>query len=288
MASVVTDLTQVSEQVAKFWKPVFNDELWCQVVLPRLVPTESVPAGMRGDTIYVSEVKNLAGALQDVSACTFESEALSMERVAVPIDKRAYAALKFCDVVELQTALSLQNAQVRQAMARGMADQINGHFYATVSCATDNNGVANLTADELTSLTKQADEKCWPDGDRWLLVDECYKKDLLDSTILTNSDFGAADRPVINGVFTLRRYGWNIIFDYTQPFKDELNGGAAGVALAFTTGFLLHGQGYQNRIKMSDNHGDCEWAVTATIDSVFGVAVGTDGAEKCITTRTGV
>ena len=290
MASVITDfnIAAIADQAAKYWSPMYRDELYCQTVLPNLVPTETMPDAIKGDIIYVSEVKDLTGTLQSKDTCTFESEALDVERVAIPCDKRAYAALKFCEVVELQTALSLDNAQVRQAMQRGMLNQINSHFYSAVVCNNELASTANLDADVLTSLTKQADDLCWPQASRWLLVDSCYKKDLLDSAILTNSDFGAADAPVINGVFVLQRYGWNIIFDYTTPMKTELNAGAPGVGLAFTDGFLLQAKGYDSRVKVSDAHSSCEWAYNMTVDSIFGVAPGTSGGDKCIVVKTGV
>jgi len=287
MASVVTDLTQVSEQVAKYWKPEFENELYCQAVLSSLLPKETMPSAIKGDIIYVSEVGDLTGVLQNKSDCTFESEALNMSRVAIPCDKRAYAALKFCDIVELQTSLSLTNAQVRTAMARGVTHQINTHLYTTVVCNNEIASTPNLDADVLTTLTKQADDLCWPSQGRTLIVDSCYKKDLLDSAILTNSDFGATDTPMINGVFVLQRYGWNIVFDFTDPIKTSLNAGAPGVGLAFVDGFLLMAEGYQNRIKMSDAHATCEWALNMTVDSIFGAAPGTSGADKCIVVKTG-
>jgi hypothetical protein len=288
MASVVTDLTlaQIQEQVAKYWVPVYNQELRCKEILPALIPRVQMPDAVKGDTIYVSEVKDLAGDLRALSDCSFESEALQVERVAIPCDQRAYAALKFCDVVELQTALSLENAQVRMAMMNGMLGQINSHLYGQIVCNTINATVPSFDADQITTLTKQADDLCWPENDRWLLVDSQYKKDMLDSAILTNSDFGAADSPVIGGTFVLQRYGWNIVFDNTAPFKASLNAGQPGVALAYTSGFLLMCEGYANRVKMSDSHSSCEWALNATVDTIFGAAPGTAGADKCIVTKT--
>lgn len=284
-----TTLTEVANQIQEFWNPVFAEELRLKQIFPALVDASDriAPGSIisQGNKVRVSQVNEMTGVNQAASVCTYVTEALATQNIDVTIDQRAYAALSFCDTVELQSQINLQRADVREAMIRGMLGQINTFLYGLVAPTTTQSAVASINAAKLTELGQLADDAGWPEDDRWLLVDPLYKKNLLDDATLTSADFGATDRPVIGGQMVLERYGWKILMDNSAAFKTALNGGAAGVALAFTRNFMHYIPQVDTRFKLSDAHSNNEFVIKATVDSIYGAGLGNEGADRHIVVK---
>lgn len=287
-----TTLTTVADQIRQEWAPVFEQEFREKHLLANLV--DKSPGGLsnirQGDTIRVSQINEMTGELKTVGvdADAFTPEALTLQKVDVKVDKRALASAVFDDLVELQSQVSLANPDFRSAAAHAMNKQINNHLYSLVApsaVAPDHarNGIANLTATELTTLTQLADQADWPEGNRWLLVDPRYYKDLLDSNTLTSSDF-VPDAPVVGGRIVAQRYGWNIAMDNSAAMTTNITPVAgSGAALAFVPSFMYMVMQQGPSVRISDRHSNNEFKIGFSIDSVFGAILGNDGATKHIT-----
>lgn len=278
----ITDVSCVENQIVDQWIPQFAEYLRCRTVIPGIIPQLADPTAQRGCKLRVSQVVNVVGAKQPKEDCDFTTEKLQMVHADIELKDRVYAAVEFCDIVELISQVNLGNAQVRNRLADAVADQINACAYAAVDCNKEESiGADPLEANFLTKLTKCADQLCWG-ADRWLVVGPCLKQELLDTCKLTDNDFGASDSPVIGGQFTLRRYGWNIVYDGSSALIDTFGGGEERTGLAFTNGFLWSANGYQNRVKISDLHSNCKWSTLLSIDSLVGFGPGPDSADRCI------
>lgn len=285
-----TELANVVNQVQQFWGPQFSMEFREKFTLPQLI--DRTPGGIgrisQGDRIRVSQVNKTVGQTRTSAECDFTPELLQVQHVDIVCDKRAVSSLEFCDLVELKSQINMQRADVREAMRHGMLDQINTCVYQTVAPTVEQTGEATIDAAKLTELTQLADEAYWPEDQRWLLVDPAYRKALLDDATLTSADFGATDRPVIGGQMVLQRYGWNIVMDNSAAMKTVLNGGAAGVAMAFTPTWASMVTAREDNIQISDRHSNYEFKLVMSIDTVFGVDLNNDGADKHIVVRSGV
>ena len=289
-----TNLTEVTGQIQEFWSPTFAEELRLKQIMPMLLDaSDRIKPGSiirQGNKVTVSQVNELTGVNQAVTTKTYVSEALSVSEIDITINQRAYASLEFVDVVELQSQINLQRADVREAMMRGMMNQINTNLYGLVAPTTEETGVAagSFDAQKLTELQQIADDLGWPEDDRWLVVDPTYYKALLDSQTLTNNDFGATDRPVIGGQLVLERYGWQILKDNSAAMKTAINGGAAGVALAFTRNWAHFVPQTGVIFKASDAHSNNEFSIKSTVHQIYGSALGVDGADRHYVVRSGV
>lgn len=285
-----TELADVINQIVKVWGPNYSQQYRQSFVMPALIDRNvgGVQALSQGDTVRVSQVNKLTGQLRTTAQCDFTPETLATQYVDVTIDKRAVASLEFCDLVEMMSQINLQRQDVRDAMKHGMLSQINSEVYGIVAPTVEQTAIATIDADKLTELTKLADEAFWPSDDRWLICDPQYKKDLLDDATLTSADFGASDNPVIGGQLVLNRYGWKILMDNSAAFKTVLNGGAGGVAMAFTSDWAHMLVAAEDRVKISDRHSNYEFKLVMSVDTIFGLSLSNDGADKHIVVRTGV
>lgn len=284
-----TELSDVVNQVQQFWGPQFSQEFRQSFVIADLI--DRTPGGLssisQGDRVRVSQVNALAGQSRATTECDFTPETLSVQHVDIICDKRAVASLEFCDLVELKSQINMDRQDVRDAMRHGMLSQINTEIYSVVAPTTEQTSIANIDADKLTELTKLADEEFWPENERWLLVDPQYRKDLLDDATLTSADFGATDSPVIGGQMVLERYGWKIVMDNSAAFKTALNAGGGGVALAFHPSWASMVIARQDNIEVSSRHPSLKFGMIMSVDTVYGVDLGNDGADKHIVVRTG-
>jgi hypothetical protein len=285
-----TNFSDVVNQVIHYWGPVYSEEFRQKFVLPALI--DRTPGGLStlsmGDRVRVSQVNKTTGQIRTTAQCDFTPELLATQYVDIICDKRAVSSLEFCDYVELMSQINIQRADVREAMRHGMLSQINTVVYGVVNPTVEQTAVATIDAAKLTELGKLADEAFWPEDQRWLLVDPLYKKQLLDDATLTSADFGATDVPVIGGQVVLERYGWKIVMDNSAAMKSVLNASAAGVALAFTPSWASMVVAREDQIKISDRHSNYEFKVVMSVDTVFGVGLNNDGADKHIVVRTGV
>ena len=291
----ITELEDVTNQIATIWSPLFTDELRETHVLVNLIDkTHESDFNKSNDEARISQYD--AGTGQDLvidriaatdDACDFTPVAQSMSNVDLKINRRAVSSREFCDTVALLSQVDPNSDKLRQVMAFEVGEVINNHLYSLVvpSAAAPDHVLAStgtLNAGILTTLTKLADGAKWPMGNRWLLVDPFYNKDLLDSTTLISADF-VGDRPTVAGRIMSERFGWKIVMDNSAGLQTL--GGAPGSAIAFIPEFM-HWASPRSQFKISDTHSSLKFGTVMSADTVYGAVQGIDGDEKVILIKT--
>lgn len=278
----VTTLAEVTNQIQKYWSPLFTKELRASLLLGSLVDKKYEGAIARqGDTVRVSQVNAPTGQLLTVGvdADSFNSEAISTSYVDIKADKRAVASYEFADLVELQSQLSQDNPAVMEALRYAMSKQINDYLYSLVNPSTSSpdhliSGVTDFNASQLGAVRTLAAQAKWPDMPGWyLMLDPQYYGDMLNASTIVSSDFGASDAPVIGGKIGLKRYGFNIFEDNSRP---------ADFGLAFHPDFMHMVSQTEVQVKISDLHAQKKFGVVMSVDMVFGAKLGINGNLKHI------
>jgi hypothetical protein len=282
----VTNIGDVSNQVQKFWAPLFTKELRESLLLGALVNKEyQGDLKRQGDTVYVSQINAPSGALKTVGtdADAFDSEQLSMSRISIQANKRAVASFEFEDLAVLQSQLDAQDSEMRMALNFAVAQQINDYLASLVSPSTSApdhtvTGVSDFNASAVSNVRKLAAQAKWPLGKPWyILADPSYYSDILNAATLTSSDYGASDAPVISGQVALKRYGFNILED---------NSKSTDTALAFYPDFMHLVMQQEAQVKISDLHSQKRFGYVISVDVIFGAALGISGGNKHITVTT--
>lgn len=274
-----TTLTQVANQIQKFWSPIFTKELRAKLLLGSLVNKDySGEIKRGGDTVYVSQVTAATGALKTVGtdAGSFDTDTLSTKRIAVKADKRAVAAFEFEDLVDLQSQISAENSDVRDALLYGCMNQINSHLYSLVAPSVANTitGVTNLDAAKLGEIRTKAAQAKWMRDKGWFaLLDPQYYGDLLNATTMVSADYGN-DKPLVAGQIVERKMGFNVLEDDSR---------AADYGLFFHPDFMHLVMQTEPTFKVSDLHSNKKFGYVISVDVIFGAALGIDGDKKHIT-----
>jgi hypothetical protein len=274
-----TTLTQVANQVQKFWSPIFTKELRAKMLLGSLVNKDyqgQIQKG--GDTVYVSQIGAATGALKTVGtdAGSFDTDTLATKRVAVKADKRAVAAFEFEDLVDLQSQIDGTSSEIRDALMYGVMNQINTHLYSLVAPAAAHvvTGVTNFDATELGKVRTKAAQAKWMKEKGWYgLLDPQYYGDLLAAQTMVSGDYGN-EKPLVGGQLVERKMGFNILEDDSR---------AADKALFFHPDFMHLVMQTTPTFKVSDLHSNKKFGYLISVDVIFGAALGIDGDKKHIT-----
>jgi hypothetical protein len=278
----VSDLSVVTNQVQKFWSPMFMEELRASLLIGSLVNKEydgEIKQG--GDTVYVSQLNAPTGELRTVGtdADAFGTDQLSMSRISISANKRAVGAYEFTDLAQLQSQLGDKDSTIRQALVYAVSKKINDYLYskcAPSASAPDHllNSVANLDATALLTMRKLAAIAKWEKSKGWwLLCDPVYMNDLLGAQTMTSRDYVEGEQPVVAGQIANKRFGFNILED---------NGLSTSQALAFHPDFLHLVMQKQIQFKISDLHNQKKFGYVISADLIFGAELGVAGANKHI------
>ena len=286
-----TFIGDVSNQIQKFWSPLFEEELKEQTLLPSLVSKKyagSIKAG--GDTVYVSQINRPTGEIRTIGtdADTFNTEKLSTSRVSIQASKRIVAAFEFEDMVMLQSQIGDQDSAIRKALLESVEIQLNNYLYSVVSpsTATPNHllsGVSDMNAAQINIMRKLASQSQWSRNEGWwLLADPSYYSDILNASTLTSQDYVAGETPVVGGQIVNKRFGFNILEDNSAGLL-TLSPASAGAdcALAFHPDFTHLVMGQPN-FKVSDLHSNKQFGFVISVDMWCGAALGNDGDIKHI------
>jgi len=275
-----TTLAAVTDQVQKFWPPLFMDELRKSAMLAGIVNKEyqgEIKQG--GDTVYVSQINAPTGENRTVGtdADAFETDQLSMSRIAVAADKRAVAAYEFDDLAMLQSQLGSKDSDIRKALMYAVEQQMNTHLYSKVAPSTSApdhliNSVTNFDASQLQALRILAAQAKWEKSKGWwVLADPVYYGDNLAATTLTSKDYVGDESPVIGGQIANKRFGFNILED---------NSLATDQAVVFHPDFLHLVMQKSVRFKVSDLHSQKKFGFVISADILYGAALGISGSKK--------
>jgi len=281
-----TNLTDVQYQVQKYWSPVATKQLRESLLLGSIVNKEfSGEIRKGGDQVRVYSVAAPSATTKTVGAVdsnTFAPAAISTSYVDVKADKHVTAAFEFADEVELMSLIDRQNPEVMSSLVFAVEKAVNSALYAALvpsAAAPDHQIVkASMDASALLEVRKLAATAKWDPAKGWYgLLDPKYYSDVLAAQTLVSSDFGAADTPVIGGRVGLRRYGMQLAED---------NSLAEGTAFFLHPDALLMVMAKEMAIKLSDLHPVGKHGVLMSVDLIFGVALGIEGAKKCIKVTT--
>jgi|SRR3990167_1740294 len=280
--SAVTTLTEVTNQIQKFWSPLFMEELRATMLLGSLVNREyqgEIREG--GDTVYVSQINAPTGQLKTVGtdADTFEPEALSMSRISIQASKRAVGAFKFQDLAVLQSQLESEESQIRQALLFAVDSQINTYLYSLVAPSTSSpdhelSSVTDLNNAQLSAIRVLAGEAKWDRLKPWYgLCSPAHYMDIADDTQLGSSDYVGEDKPLLSGRLGMPRYGFNI-------FEDTSRSG--DYSIFFHPDFMHLVTQKEVQFKISDLHPLGQFGYQISADVIFGAALGISGSVKHI------
>lgn len=279
----ITRVADVSNQVQKFWAPLFMKELRAKLLLGGLVNKEyEGEIKQKGDTVYVSQINAPTGELKTIGTDdnSFEAEALSTSRISIAANKRAVAAYEFEDLVTLQSQLEAEDSAIRDALLFAAMKQINTYLYSLVSPSASapdhiiaSAASSDLASADLITMRNLAANAKWLKNKPWyMLLSPDFYGDLLAKTVITSGDF-AADQPAVSGNIAQSRFGWNIMED------DSLSG---DYALAFHPDFLHLVMQTMPTFKVSDQHANKRFGYVISVDAIFGAALGIAGNVKHI------
>ncbi len=277
-----TVIGDVTDQVQKYWAPLFMKELRESLLLGALVNKDyqgEIKAG--GDTVYVSQINALTGSLGTVGtdADTFTTQKVSMTRIAITANKRATAAYEFEDLATLQSQLDSQDSELRASLLYAVQQQVNDYLYTLVAPSTaapDHTitGVADLNATQMSIVRIAAATAKWDRSKPWYaLLDPSYYGDVLDDATLASSDF-TGDRPMVGGQIVMPRFGFNVLED---------NSKSVDTGLFFHPDFMHLVMQTMPTIKVSDLHSQKRFGYVISADMIFGAKLGVAGNLKHIT-----
>lgn len=275
-----TDLAQVTDQIQKYWSPVFTKRLRENLLLAGLVNKDYEGAiAAQGDTVRVSQIVDLTGSLTTVGtdADTFATEQLSTTYIDIKADKRAVAAVEFSDLVQLQS--QIDQAKVQDPMMFAIAKQMNDYLYSLVAPSNSApdltiTGVSAMDVANLGVARLNAGTQKWRNDGSWFaLLDSTYWTDLLVNATLSNSQF-VQDAPLVGGQAERRLMNFRM-------FED--NSRAAKTSLFAHPDFMHLVQQTSVQVKVSDLHSQKRFGYVMSVDLVFGAKLGIQGNLKHLT-----
>lgn len=276
-----TTLTEVTNQIQKYWAPVTTNKLRETLLLPELVSKDyEGEIKKAGDTVYVSQVDDLDGQNLTVGtdADAFSTEKVTTTRVAVQANKRAVVAVEFNDLVELQSQIDKDS--VRDPMIYALNKQINTYLYSLVapSSSSPDHQIAPASAGTLAvadmgTIRKLAGEAKWDKAKPWVgLLSPAYHVDITTNTTVASGDY-TDGMPLVAGEAPRKLMGFNL-------FEDTSRTGDYG--LFFHPDFMYFVRQTQVQVKISDLHPLGRFGYKMSIDIVYGAILGLSGEDKHI------
>jgi hypothetical protein len=283
----------VSDQVQRFWAPMFMDELKESTILPSLVnKAYQGEIKAQGDRVRVSQINRPTATRKQVGSGheTFSTTQLSTSYVDIVADQVITAAYEFDDLVQLQSQIGAQDSKIRQGLLESVQLELNKYLYSLVSPSTSSpdhlrSGITDFNASELNINRKLASQARWmKDGGWWALLDPSYMSDVLNAQTLTSSDYVGDDRPVVGGMPVNKRFGFNIVEDNSMAFgaKPAVVTANEDVGLLFHPDFLHLVMQMEPNYEVSSLHSNKQFGYVISIRLIVGAKIGIDGAKKHI------
>lgn len=275
-------LAEVTNQIQKYWSPLFTKQLRESLLLGALVNKQYQGQIQRqGDTVRVSQVNAPTGQLLTVgtNADSFSPDLISTSYVDIVADKRAVASYEFQDLVDLQSQISQNNPEVMEALNFALGKKINDYLYTLVSPSTSSpdHSIASVTdfnASQLAACRVLAAQAKWRMEPGWYgLLDPQYYQDILNAATLVSSDYVQGDAPVVSGQVGTKRFGFTL-------FED--NSRSADYGLLFHPDFMHLVMQSEVQVKISDLHSNKQFGYVMSVDVVFGAKLGINGNVKHI------
>ena len=276
----LTNLSDVNNQVQKFWSPIFTQELRKRLLIGSLVNRDyegEIKQG--GDTVYVSQVIAPAGESKATSDNTFTPEKLQTARIGVTANRRAIASFEFADIVALQSQLTAEKSEIRDALLFSVQNIIDTYVKTLIVPHADNviPSIAAMNTAALRSVRVQAGKMHWLKNKQWFgLLDSEYYGDVLADPVLSSAEHNAGDATIVAGEVTKKRMSFNLLED---------DGMAEKTGTFFHPDFMHLVIQREVQIKVSDLHANNKLGYLISADVIYGSALGIDGDKKVITVK---
>jgi hypothetical protein len=281
-ATLISDL---SNQINKYWAPTWKEDLLETSLLANLVSKEYEGEIKRGgDTVYSTQVTRPTGQRKAKGSGHeyFATEKLTTSRITITADQVISAAYEFDDLLDLQTDLEKNDSLIRNNLLQAMNIQLNTYLYSFVNATTPIATVTDFNAAQVAALRKFAGQNKWrTDKDWYILCDPSYHSDLLSAATLTSADY-TPDQPVVSGQIGMKRYGFKIFEDNSDGLIDVIaaEGGTdtADVAVAFHPDFLHLAAQMQPTFEVASLTSNKQFGYILVGKMVCGAALGHDSA----------
>lgn len=276
----VTDLAAVTNQVQKFWAPIFMPELKAGAKLPALVNRDyEGEIKAQGDTVKVSQliIPDAQERTVGTDADTFDSQSLATAQVNVVANKRIVVALEITDLATLQSQLDSKDSEIRAGLLLSCQRRLNKSLYALVApsaSAPDHiiNSVSSFDGTQASAARMRAAQARWMKNKPWYgALDPSFYNDMLNAQTITSRDYVGGETPVIGGELANQRFGMTW-------FEDDALATDQGVI--FHPDFLYLVMQTQPTFKLSDLHNQKKFGYLLSVDFIYGAALGIDGAKK--------
>jgi len=283
--SGLTDLSAVENQIQTKWSSVFMAELRETFMLQSLCSKEyEGEIKNENDTVRITQINAPSSTLKTIGtdSDTYEANVLDTSYVDLKATKRAVSAMKFTDLVQIQSIIDpTKNPGIRNALMHDIGTQINTYLYSLMVPSTSSpdhtiGSTATLTEALIATMRENASIAKWPKASPWYcLMGPSYYSDFLAINGVVGIDYGFQDQARVGGQFSQDRYGFKIYEDNSIPTATSL--------ISFLPEALLFAAQTEPRIKLSDLHSNGEFGFSLSIDMVFGAKLSIDGAKKCYT-----
>jgi len=280
-----TLLADVSNQVNKYWAPVWKEELLETNILANLVSKEyegEIKQG--GDTVYSTQISRPTGQRKATGSGNdyFATEKLSTSRISIVANQTISAAYEFESLLQIQTDLEKNDSVIKANLMQAMAIQLNNYLYSFVNHASPIASVTDFNASQVSALRKYAGQQKWGYAKPWyILADSSYWSDVLNATTLTSGDH-VADQPVVSGQIGSKRYGFNMFEDNSAGLLSVIanEGGtdSEDVAFAFHPDFLHLVMQMQPEFEVVSLTSNKQFGFIIVGKMLAGAALGHDGA----------
>lgn len=217
-----------------------------------------------GDTVNVQQIVAPTGEIITDDKQQFESQTMSVNRIAITANKRASAAFEFTDLAQLQSMAFQADAQ--EALLYAIRLKLESDIIASLvpSASSPDHQIApasasDLAAADLGSIRTLLSTAKVPVSNRKLLLAPSYYGDLLSKTQVTSADF-------VNG--NSAQQGVVSQFMGFEIMEHNLLGSDIGYAVHPSAMLLVMQQDI--RIKISDLHSQNKYGYLLSADMVYG------------------
>ena len=257
--------------IPELWSPKMYQELRNDVMFANIFSREYEGViSQFGDTVNVQQIVAPVGEIITDDKSQFNSQVMSVNRIAITANKRASAAFEFTDLAQLQS-MSFQ-ADAQEALLYAIRLKLENDIIAALVPADGTGGTpdhqiapasaSDLASADLGSIRTLLSTAKVPVSNRKLLLAPSYYGDLLSKTQVTSSDF-VAGNSAQQGVVS-QFMGFEIM---------EHNLLAADVGYAVHPSALLLVMQQEIRVKISDLHSQNKYGYLLSADMVYGFAL---------------
>jgi hypothetical protein len=250
--------------IPEIWSKTFFQELRASLLLADLFSRDyEGEIKKQGDKVKVQQIKKAVGEILTSDKQKYNTQKMEIGEYEMTADKRVSAGFKFTDLASLQSQAFEEDAKA--ALSYGVMEALENYLIAQAvagltATALNPTAAGVLAKSDITrARTALSKAKVPFDGQVYAAYDPDYYGDLLESSVLTSSDFvdgKALMSQQLPSIYKMKHFEHNIL--------------TADQALFFHRTFINMVMQQELRIKISDLHPLGEYGYVMTADLVFG------------------